>query len=493
MNAMRRTRPLRRHWQVLPVILLVMLSACQDVCGQENSGKSKAPLATISFGEFAPVVTEDNHQRRQLEEPIPPPPYEVENAGPFPEGVQTPSETPNEPVTNTDFETTVNPDAQRATGEPPTVIPVVHKENASISTEPKEDVYVIQAGCSSCGTGSTFHSGIAGDHLGNRLFTDACGSCGSVRCFPGQESCSPCCHHETAAGRFLCGLYRCICCPDPCYDGKWIPIADSAYFVECARPVTQTRLRWDSGVNYRFPDRSEFFIARADGMGRGPRPVPPAIAIPRLRYNQLNLYTEVASGKTGVIVEIPYRALNPDFAPTGAGFADMNTAIKTFLFDCELIQVSFQMRTYIPIGQTQQGLGVGHVSLEPSLIFGIKLHEDGYLQGQIAEWIPIGGDTDFAGAVFHYHFAVNQVLYRLLPEVPLVGTLELNGYVFQDGAFSDPILGQRNASETTHVSLGVGLRLFVCDRIDFGLGFAAALTENHMEDQLYRSEFRFRY
>ncbi|MGF1579332.1 MAG: hypothetical protein ACFCD0_08225 [Gemmataceae bacterium] len=516
MKAMRRTAFWQTYWRLLSVVMAVYLSACPEVCGQSKFEKPTVPSATISFGianpsqRFGDDLSHSiphskpnerrndtryrvpdttkrrkntpskftTHRGQQTEEPIPPP---------------TGSETTTETVTTADFTIPANADTQRATAEPPSMIPVVHKESASISTEPKEDVYVVQAGCSSCGTGGSWSSGIAGDHLGHRLFTSGCSNCGDQLCFPGQESCTPCGPQHTAGGRFLAGLYKCICCPDPCYDGKWIPIADSAFFVEAARPVSVTRLRWDSGINYRFPDRSEFFIPRADGMGKGPRPVAPAIAIPRLRYNQLNLYTEVASGKTGVIVEIPYRAINPDFAPAEAGFADMNIATKTFLFDCELLQVSFQFRTYLPIGQTLQGLGVGHVSLEPSLIFGIKLHEDGYLQGQIAEWIPIGGDTDFAGAVFHYHFAVNQVLYRILPEVPLIGTLELNGFVFQDGAFTDPILGQRAASETTHVSLGVGLRLFVCDKIDFGMGFAAALTENHMEDQLFRSEFRFRY
>jgi hypothetical protein len=321
-----------------------------------------------------------------------------------------------------------------------------------------------------------------------------CMNCGVGNCSPGGKECYPCCATDTAVGRFLCNLYHCLCCPDPCYDGRWQPIADAAFFTEGARPVSQTRIRWDAGVNMILPDRSEFFWARADGMGQGPKPQAPALVVPRLRYHELNMYTEVASGMVGIIIEFPYRSVDPEFAPHAANFGDMNTAIKTLLFDCELLQVSFMMRTFIPMGSAGKGLGVGHVSLEPSLIFGIKLHPDAYLQGQVAEWIPLGGDPAYAGAILHYHFSLNQVLYRPLPDVPLIGTLEFSGYSFQDGAFTDPVLGPYQPSgRDTYVYLGAGLRLFVCDRIDFGFGVNLALTSEHFADQLYRTEFRFRY
>ena len=53
------------------------------------------------------------------------------------------------------------------------------------------------------------------------------------------------------------------------------------------------------------------------------------------------------------------------FGQDGAGFSDMSITAKTMLLDSELFLFGFQMRTYIPIGQTGKGLGTGHVSLEP--------------------------------------------------------------------------------------------------------------------------------
>src|SRR6185369_13250757 len=97
-------------------------------------------------------------------------------------------------------------------------------------------------------------------------------------------------------------------------------IADSAFYVDAVRPQTQTRLRWDSGVNVILPDRAEFFWARADGGGKGPKPPAGLLAETRLKYNDLMLYTEAGAGMVGAFFETPYRSLDPDNVPHAAGF-----------------------------------------------------------------------------------------------------------------------------------------------------------------------------
>jgi hypothetical protein len=139
-------------------------------------------------------------------------------------------------------------------------------------------------------------------------------------------------------------------------------------------------------------------------------------------------------------------------------------------------------------------LGTGHTSLEPSLILGLKLAPETFLQAQLAEWIPVGGDPDYQGSILMTKWAVNQVLCRVVPDVPLLGTAELNTWSFQHGEFTDPFLGPfRKSSDTTYASAGGGLRLVVCDKIDFGFAAMFALTEHHFADQLYRLEFRVRF
>ena len=319
-----------------------------------------------------------------------------------------------------------------------------------------------------------------------------CSTCCDGLCVPGRTECYACNGH-TRIGRFACGIYRALCCPDPCYDPKWKPLADSAFFVEAVRPVTQQRLRWDAGLGMIFADRAEYFWARADGSGRGPSPIAPSRGGGSLDYHELSMYTETSSGKFSAFINQPYRSVDPSDAAHGAGFAAMDIGTKTLLFDCELLQIAFQFRTYMPMGNTSKGLGNGHVSLEPSLIVGLCVSPDTYFQGQIAEWIPLGGNSDYEGAILHYHLSVNRVWFHMLPDVPLIFTYEINGWSFQDGAYTDPTLGTQAAGGQTYLSFGPGLRMSVCDKIDFGVGTAFALTEDHFAETLIRSEFRWRF
>jgi hypothetical protein len=208
----------------------------------------------------------------------------------------------------------------------------------------------------------------------------------------------------------------------------------------------------------------------------------------------MSLYTEGATGRIGLFVETPYRSIDPDFAPHGSGLADMNAGTKTLLYDCELLQLTFQFRTWIPMGNFRKGLGTGHAALEPSLILGLKLAPETFLQAQVAEWIPVGGDPVYQGSILMTKWGVNHVLCRVVPDVPLMGTAELDTWSFQHGEYTDPLLGPfQKSSGTTYASAGGGLRLVVCDKIDFGTAALFSLAEPHFADQLYRLEFRVRF
>jgi hypothetical protein len=318
--------------------------------------------------------------------------------------------------------------------------------------------------------------------------------CGAGPCVPGRKPCHHCEAHN-CFDRFWCALYECLCCPDPCYEPRWIAAANAAFMVDGARPVTQQRLRWDHARDMHFPDRAEYFWARADGLGPGPPPRPPFRGEIALDFDELVYYAEAARGGFSAFVEVPYRSIDPVLARDAAGFADMNLGTKSLIFDCELLQVTLQMRMFIPSGETFEGLGNGHMTLEPSLLVAIKLAPDTYLQGQISEWIPLGGDPTYEGAILHHHLSLNHVLYRLLPDVPVIGTAEYSGWSFQDGAYTDPVIGSfQKASNQTYAMLGCGFRLVVCDRVDFGVSAFFGLTDpQHFASEWYRSEIRWRY
>jgi hypothetical protein len=313
-------------------------------------------------------------------------------------------------------------------------------------------------------------------------------------CYAGRRPCDCCLNSDNCVGRFLGGLYECICCPDPCYEPKWIPLADSAFFVDGARPVTQMRLRGDFGYNLEFPDRSEYFWARADGNGKGPAPQN-GLVNRKLDYQEGTLYTEAAIERIGVFVEVPYLHVSPDQFGTASGLGDINVGTKTLLLDCDLIQFSFQFRAYIPSGNFTRGLGTGHASLEPSFLMALKLSPTTYLQAQTAYWFPVGGDQAYQGNVFHYQFSLNQLIWNCGHDIQLIATFEAGGYEFTGGNFTDPVtlLPVHSTSVGSIFNVGPGLRLAICDKIDFGVGTAFAVTNDHLAEDLVRAEFRMRF
>lgn len=322
----------------------------------------------------------------------------------------------------------------------------------------------------------------------------ACGP-GQCRAGAGPNACESFPPGSGPVARFVELVYKCVCCPDPCYVPRWEPIADAAFFTDAPRPVTQTRVRWDYADHLIYPDRGEYFWARADGRGKGPRPNPPARGTPYLDYHELSIQAEAASGPASVTIVTPYRSVNPTpFAESAAGFADMTVTAKNILYDCELFIFSFQMRTYIPAGNFGKGLGTGHMSLEPGLISGIRLSHKCYAVAQVAEWIPLGGDQDYQGAHLRFNFSLNYVVWQPVRDVRLVGTFELNGINWQDGAFTDAVDGSlQKLSGQTAIGLGGGTRLFFGDKFDIGVGGLFGATGKYWARGQMRFECRYRF
>ena len=355
--------------------------------------------------------------------------------------------------------------------------------NAATITDPQ----VQQAQCASCGRGLL---GGPGDFYMGPGSTDPCAG----GCYPGRRRCDCCFSQDTYVGRLIGGLYDCICCPDPCYEPHWVAAADVAFFQDAARPVTQTRLRWDTGWDMLTPDRAEYFWAREKG------PLGPNVVAQHVNYRELSLYTEGAIDRIGVFVEEPYREVGVHVSPispnpdtTFSGFGDLNIGTKTLLLDCDLMQFAFQFKTFILSGDSRKGLGTGHVSLEPAFLMTLHLAPDTYMQMETAYWIPTGGDSLYQGNVFHAHIAFNQVLWRICRDVLLVGTMEFNEWSVINGNFTDPGTGNPVRARDTMFSLGPGARFVICDRIDLGAGTAFAVTGDRWAEELVRAEFRWRF
>jgi hypothetical protein len=209
------------------------------------------------------------------------------------------------------------------------------------------------------------------------------------------------------------------------------------------------------------------------------------------------MYNEVAIDRFSMWVAIPYVQMSSDtpFAEA-SGFGDISIGTKSLLLDCDLVQFSFGFNTYILSGNFLNGLGTGHVSLEPEFMGALKLTPTTYLEASAAYRIPIGGDSGFEGPVLQYHFSLNHLLWSCgsCNGIKLVGDIELNGYEILGGSYTSAtgaVLSARSIGSI--ISIGPGVRLVVCDKIDFGIGSAFNITNDSMGDEMIRAEFRWRF
>jgi len=286
--------------------------------------------------------------------------------------------------------------------------------------------------------------------------------------------------------RLYGAMTEAICSCDDCYEPQWQLVDSASFWVDSARPQNRTRLRWDYGGDMIFPDRAEYFWARVGA--RGPSKQPNS-----LDYHEMSLYTETAHGNFSTFLITPYRSLYMNEAGHSAGFADLHIGTKSLLLDTPMLQVAMQMTTTVPTANSRKGLGTGHVSLEPALLIAVALTDRDSMQAQVAQWIPLGGDPDFQGAILRWGAAWNRILWQRDQDNVATISLDLVGWSFQDGAYTDPNLGKQRANDETYVYLGPGARWLMCGKFEFGVGGIFALSERHFAQHILRTDFTLRY
>lgn len=323
--------------------------------------------------------------------------------------------------------------------------------------------------------------------------------CGPPPCYAGKQPCDcPCdlSHYGPVAGTFM-GIYQCICCNDPCYEPYWHPLANNAFFIDPVRPVTQMKLGVDFAWDMRKPDKAELFWARIGQKGpRRPNGVA-KFAPDILDYSRAYLYTEAAVGGTfSFFLETSVLSYDPeDGFPGASGFGDMVIGTKNMVLDCELLQLAFQFKTFLPTGNFTRGLGTGHVSLEPSLIAALKLSPISYLQGQVGYRFPIGGTSGFQGSLVYGGLAYNHLLWNCGYDIQLIGTVEGNVACASNGLYTDPLTGATLSANGlgAFLNAGPGIRLVLCKKVDFGVGTNFHITSESQTGHAVRAEFRWRF
>ncbi len=267
--------------------------------------------------------------------------------------------------------------------------------------------------------------------------------------------------------------------------------ADSAVsFIDSALLRSTMRLRFDSAYENNRPTRSEFFYPKTGITGRGPLNTREI----SVDYQDINLYGEFApcGSILSGFIEAPFRMLNPVVNPNESGPGDLNAGFKLALARSSDANLTFQFRTYAPTGEGRRGLGTEHVSLEPAVLWNVRLLEAMTLEGEFRYWTPIGG-TDFAGDVIRYGLGLGYSS-REVSEFWISPIAEFVGWTVLSGKeYLNPIPLAVSARGDTILNAALGVRVGWCDNWDAYVGYNRCLTGDVWYRDAIRAEVRLFY
>ena len=281
-------------------------------------------------------------------------------------------------------------------------------------------------------------------------------------------------------------------------------------YIEYAVVSSKIRVRFDSGLHSEAPDRAEFFYGKCgcyrdlnvddpaydpDAPGPGPG------IISDLNFQQFYVLGEyAATDRFSVFAELPMRWLQPQSAgafPNQSGVSDLRAGAKLAIAASDEMVLTAQVKGFLTTGDSRLGLGTGHGSIEPGILYHQQLSDRGAIESQFALWIPVGGskgvpttvDEKFAGSILTYGIGPSFDVYsservRFAPVVELVGWRVLGGY--QTSVPAD-------ASGINIVNLKFGARASWSNGASIYGGYGRALTETDWYDEILRFEYRFSF
>jgi hypothetical protein len=278
--------------------------------------------------------------------------------------------------------------------------------------------------------------------------------------------------------------------------GQLVVSDTSVGYIDTAVPFTHVRMRFDAGFGADFPDRAEFFYGTWAGAAPG-APGPP-LRETNLDYQDLQAYFEYAPWDDfSIFADAPVRFLNPEVNDNTAGYGDMTAGVKWAVAQDACSVTTLQLKTYLPTGDADRGLGTDHLSLEPGLLALRRLSERLTFEGEIRDWISIGGTEGFEGHVLRYgaglsYLALQSCCWHARPVVEGVGWTVLEGRKTGQGGAT----GVFDADGDTIFNLKAGVRfgfggsdLYDANKFLY-IGYGRALTGDVWYTDIIRAELR---
>lgn len=261
--------------------------------------------------------------------------------------------------------------------------------------------------------------------------------------------------------------------------------------IDSTQPMSNFRFRFDAAYNMQNPDRAEFYWAKIGGRG-------PGRLERRVDYQDIRMYLETGGETMSAFTEVPIRIMSPFDNDNTAGLGDVIVGTKIRLLNQGRWQMTQILRTYINSGVASRGLGTGHVSMEPGMLFRYRHSACTYLHSEIKLWFPIAGDTVFSGPVLRSALGWSHVLYDN-DDLAIMPTLELITWSVLDGAETS-FPGGREVwlDHKGIINLQPGLRVLLSDRgpggkFELGVSGAFALTRAHWYQDLLRFDLRWSF
>lgn len=273
-------------------------------------------------------------------------------------------------------------------------------------------------------------------------------------------------------------------------------------YIDTAIVRTMVRFRYDVADNFNRADRAEYYYTTWDTFG-GENPNPPGVPDPNVDRQTMSFYLEYAFGADddiSLFVDMPIVFSNPQLNPTAEGIGDLQMGLKMSLYETRCQQLTFQLKNYIPTADNaKEWIGTGHYSIEPGLLY-LRRFDNGLIfEGEITDWIPIGGAVnpnngdDYQGNVLRYGaglgYNIGEVCCNTVtPVIECVGWSVLSGQVFDFNRTPTP--GPASASGDTIVNLKLGTRITNKRGGSLYAGWGHSLTGDRWYEDIFRIELR---
>ena len=272
-------------------------------------------------------------------------------------------------------------------------------------------------------------------------------------------------------------------------------------YIDNAVIANRLRMRYDNvqGGNNDFAE----FLYGAYGINGNP-------LIQNYDYNEGATYLEyMLTCNFSVFINAPFRAAQYDDLGLGAvrneaGIADIDAGFKYGLINDGCSFLTAQLKVFVPTGNVQEGLGTGHVSIQPGLL-AQRDYDRFHVFGELHDWISLSdrvvdaaapdAGSLYGGNVLRYGLGAAYDLGRsdcrkLQAVGEMVGWTCLYGFrnTGANGALGDVV----NASGDTIVNVKAGLRYTQgCHTFYVGYGFPVTADPSQLYNSIVRVDYTY--